>query len=133
MQVSNVSPWRRYPARTFSIAFELKGPAGLNTDCQSGRFASRYRSTVLLFVRPRLRRRESRLSTSARRWPCRGTARRCTSVGAGNYQEYTYQQYGVMTSMAGTSPAIDVRLISLISAPERWQAARVAVRGRQRR
>lgn len=46
----------------------------------------------------------------------------------------TYQQYGVMTSMAGTSPTIDVRLISLTSAPERRQAApRLAVRGRQRR
>lgn len=86
---SNLSPSRRYPGRTFSVAFELKGPAGLNTDCQSGSFASRYRSTVLLFVRPCLRRSESRLSTSARRRPCRGTARsRCTSVGAGNYQEY---------------------------------------------
>lgn len=38
----------------------------------------------------------------------------------------------VMTSMAGTSPAIDVRPISLASAPERRQAVlRLAVRGRQ--
>lgn len=54
-----------------------------------------------------------------------------TSVGAGNYQEYL-PITAVMTSMAGTSPAIDVGPISLTSAPDRRQAApRLAVRGRQ--
>lgn len=53
---------------------------------------------------------------SGRQWRCRGSTRSgCTTVGAGNYQE----QRGVMTSMAGTSPAIDVRPVSLTSAPDR--------------
>lgn len=68
---------------------------------------------------------------SGRQWPGRGTsASRCTSLGAGNYQEYI--SIAVVTSMAGTNPAIDVRPISLTSAPDRRQAApRLAVRGRQ--
>lgn len=91
VQFFKASLWRGLSDQDIEHPFRTEGPASVNTGCQSGCFASRHRSTVLLFVRPRLRRRRGRLSMSGRQWPGRGTTAAGVPAWAPGISKNTYQ------------------------------------------